>query len=311
MLEPGTSLTQILSINHLYPLSFTITIRHHDWWFWESDDRLRIKARWVNECRFPDSLKTIHLELESLQRKKDQIDWMADMMRDTWHFQTKNLTIFSASKDDVTENTWIGSSTWNDARWVRDETKLEQVEYYIKTVTWQRDASLTRLEASAPDLTAPEEKFKVIEDSTPSLATDELAAAKVPPETDANEAKRLVRVYNDDEEMAFGLFNVDNYYVTDDDNFRYSVSAGGIVYPVRVNGVLRYPTTGAGAELEHGEPQGWTRAARVDEEDGVSELDSDEAGPTHRDAESEVAWFDDGGEAGDGEALERNVRRRN
>ena len=190
-LEAGATLTQILSIDHLYPLNFTITVRHHDWWFWESDEPLHIGARWVNSCRFPDSLKTITLELESLQRKKDQIDWMAEMMKNKWHFQTKNNTIFSASKDDTSETTWSGSSTWNDKRWVRDETKPDQVDYYIKTVVWKRDASPTETNI-APDLTAPRSKFKVIEDSTPYLSTHELQAASVPPGTDANEAKRLV-----------------------------------------------------------------------------------------------------------------------
>lgn len=247
-------------------------------------------------CRFPDSLKTITLELESLQRKKDQIDWMAEMMKNTWRFQTKNNTIFSASKDDTTETTWSGSSTWNDKRWVRDETKPEQVNYYIKTVVWKRDASLTKI-SIAPDLTAPEEKFKVIEDSTPNLSTHELQAAKVPPGTDANEAKRLVRLHNNDE-MDFGLFNTDNYYVTDDDNIRYMVSAGGTVYPARVNGVLRYPTTGAGADLERGEPQGLNEGEEEVEDDGVTELDGGWAGSAYIDEGSNVSSLvDDNGAA--------------
>ena len=129
-------------------------------------------------------------------------------MRNTWHFQTKDGTLFSASKADVTTTTWTGSSTWNEERWVRDETQPEKVEYYIRTVTWKPDRDLDSIKSPAPDLTAPEDKFKVIQDSAPYLDIHALQLAGVPPGVDANEAKRLVLDWNlNGRDIGFGLFD--------------------------------------------------------------------------------------------------------
>lgn len=193
-LESCASLDDILSLPHFYPLSFTITIRHQDWWWWENDERLHIDARWVNECRFPDTIKNINIQLESLQRKKDQIDWIAEMMSTTWQFQSFNGTIYTAAKNDFKATQWTGSSTWESARWVRDETKPGEVDYFVKTVTWKPDKELSTIKTSAQALTAPDH-FKAIQDSTPFLRTSLLKQARVPAGADASEAKRLVREY--------------------------------------------------------------------------------------------------------------------
>ena len=115
------------------------------------------------------------------------------MMTEKWHFQTQNLTVFTASKKDVRTSTWSGSSTWNNRRWVRDEARPEEVDYYIKTVTWRPDSSITETPTPAPPLDAPEDRFKVTQDSTPSLSIGHLLSANVPPGTAANEAKTMVR----------------------------------------------------------------------------------------------------------------------
>jgi hypothetical protein len=191
MLEHGSALSDILRLDHLYPYTVTITIRHHDWWYWEYDNRLRIGAKWVNECRFPDSVRIIKLELESLQRKSNQIDFIAEMMQNTWYFQRNDGTIFSAAKDDVTTSIWTGSSTWENQRWIRDETRPDQVDYYIKTVSWKPDREITTIEKPAPDLLAPD-RFPVIEDASAYLYTWQLSSAGVPPGTGASEAKWMV-----------------------------------------------------------------------------------------------------------------------
>ena len=77
MLENGHKLGQILMLEHFHPRCMTITIRHTDTWFWESDEPLHIGSAWVKACRFPDSLRELRVELESLERKKDQVDCIA------------------------------------------------------------------------------------------------------------------------------------------------------------------------------------------------------------------------------------------
>jgi hypothetical protein len=188
-------LQPVVALEHLYPLHFTITIRHTDWWFWESDERLRIDGKWVNDTRFPDSLQTINLELESLARKAGQIDDVANQVAEKWHFRTQDGTIFTA-RDSMQVSQWTGGSTWNRVRWVRDESKQpEKIEFYVKKVTWVRDRSLFEIPGGgAPDLSVSED-FKVIEDAKPALKTTELAQAGVPPGTSADEARRLVSEY--------------------------------------------------------------------------------------------------------------------
>lgn len=73
-------LKYLLDLPNFCPLRVTITVRHTDWWNWEDDHVLRIAVDWVNKCKFPASVNEIRLELESLSRKKDQIDSVAEQM---------------------------------------------------------------------------------------------------------------------------------------------------------------------------------------------------------------------------------------
>lgn len=192
----GGSLEGVLSLEHLYPLNLTITIRHTDWWFWEHDERLHIEGGWLSEARFPDSLKTINLELESLVRKTNQIDYIADQMADHWHFLTKNGTVFTADKAHMQTSRWNGGSTWNGERWIRDEVpeNPERLDFYIKKITWLPDRALSRVPRFMPRLDVPDD-FKVIQDAKPALRCRLMATAGVPAGADANEARRLVSEY--------------------------------------------------------------------------------------------------------------------
>ena len=114
-----------------------------DWWFWESDERLHIDRQWVWNCRFPDSLREVCMELESLERRKNQIDWIAAEMVKDWHFQKQDGTIMSAREEDCAVSKWSGSSTWQGERWVRDETKPGTNEYYVKMVSWKPNPKMT------------------------------------------------------------------------------------------------------------------------------------------------------------------------
>ena len=77
------------------------------------------------------------MEIESLQRKKNQIDWIASEMLKKWHFKKIDGTIMSATSESCEVSTWSGSSTWEGERWLRDETKPGTNDYYVKTITWK------------------------------------------------------------------------------------------------------------------------------------------------------------------------------
>jgi len=55
------------------PKSLKITIRHSDWWFWERNMRLRIQQHWGNMLVKLKGLEELELELETIERDKDQV----------------------------------------------------------------------------------------------------------------------------------------------------------------------------------------------------------------------------------------------
>lgn len=136
VLEDGPGLRPIVNLDHFNPEVITLTIRHTDWWEWENDSPLRVGAKWVNKCRAPTSLKEFRIAFESLERKRDQVDQIATQAIERWEFEKKDGVIMSAEGCVPKIMRWSGNSTWGDSRWVRDETKSGQVDYYIATVTW-------------------------------------------------------------------------------------------------------------------------------------------------------------------------------
>lgn len=134
------------------PHTFTITIRHTDWWFWETDTPLSINLKWADKCKFPSSVQVLRIELESLERKKAQVDYMAKQMRERWRFARRDDILLTAT-DSESVNRWSGSSTWNGKRWRRDETRPDVLEYYVKTVVF-RPATSTSDKASVDEVTA-------------------------------------------------------------------------------------------------------------------------------------------------------------
>lgn len=136
-LQPGPQLQGILEMQHFHLTCITITIRHTDWWYWESDDPLRIASTFVETCRFPSSLTTLRMELESLERRKNQIDFIAAEMRAKWEFMRQDDVLLSAKTQPLDVTRWTGSSTWHGSRWIRDENRPEELDYYVVTVLFR------------------------------------------------------------------------------------------------------------------------------------------------------------------------------
>jgi hypothetical protein len=189
-LEPGEQLSKILRMRHFFPRKITVTIRHHDWWSWEDDARLRIDSTWVRECRFPASLRELCVELESLQRKKGQVDRIASEMVKHWHFRRQDGMIMSASVEDFKVSCWSGSSTWEDERWLRDETKPGTNEYYVKTITWRPSKERT-LRPNPRDLHVSRD-FPSITNNRSAVRVSSLRRAGIPMDLSASETLRLL-----------------------------------------------------------------------------------------------------------------------
>ncbi|KAH8907036.1 hypothetical protein BR93DRAFT_654759 [Coniochaeta sp. PMI_546] len=147
-LEDG-SLATLLGTPGLRPRRVTLTIRHADWWFWEQDERLRVEGqKWLEgTCEvLPASVREFCVELESLERKRDQVDEIAKQMRERWFFKRKDgVGLFAdvtGGSDEVTR--WSGTSTWNRQRWVRDETEEGKIDYYVVAVWFRQEHVVER-----------------------------------------------------------------------------------------------------------------------------------------------------------------------
>lgn len=138
LLENGRELDRILRLRHFFPRMITITVRHTDFWWWESDQPLRIGGNWVGVCLFPNSVRRLCVEIESLERKKNQIDHLANEMVHKWTFTRRDgVKLQSAGQGDIEITRWSGTSTWQDRRWVRDETSPGTLQYYVATVSFR------------------------------------------------------------------------------------------------------------------------------------------------------------------------------
>lgn len=195
-LEPGTALQSINDWHHFYPRRFTITLRHTDWWHWETDTALRINGRFMSYCQFPNSVQELVFELESIERRKEQINSIAKQMIDKWHFKRKDGVLLSAKDCSIDVMRWSGSSTWEGQRWVRDETRPDTLDYYVATIVFKpvRSTSSDAMQGTGGFLVRDLEVqgFTPITHPTPSLSVFDLEKANVPPGTPADDAIRMV-----------------------------------------------------------------------------------------------------------------------
>ncbi|KAL4960505.1 uncharacterized protein BDV14DRAFT_182434 [Aspergillus stella-maris] len=137
MLEPGNRLQSILSIPFLRPSEVRVTIRYTDFWFWEGTEKLRIEGRWVDECVFPESVKRVVVDFEMIERRKEEVDIIVGQALEKWVFKRKDDRVFTAKREDLTVSRWTGSSMFGGVRWVRDEVRPGQLDYYVLTATWK------------------------------------------------------------------------------------------------------------------------------------------------------------------------------
>lgn len=164
-LEGGGRIRSLVSTPHLRFRTLTVTIRHADWWDWETDEPLCIHTgSWIQYLAsvLPETVTEVCMELESLERKKSQVNAIAEKMARGWYFKRRDgialfadLTCFNEgalqdmdSREDTTETfdekkreelvqRWSGPSTFNGQRWTRDETAPGRLDYYILKVPFR------------------------------------------------------------------------------------------------------------------------------------------------------------------------------
>ncbi|KAH7136841.1 hypothetical protein B0J13DRAFT_587009 [Dactylonectria estremocensis] len=142
-------LAELLEIPHLHPRKVTLTIRHADWWYWEQDKPLHFNGKWmrrVNET-LSDSVREVCIEIETVERKKGQLDAIADFMVNYWSFKRPDGTVLYADDNfwlDRKVERWSGSSTWQGHTWTRDETAPGIIGYYLLSIAFRPQAVVER-----------------------------------------------------------------------------------------------------------------------------------------------------------------------
>lgn len=197
-LEPGRNLQHINDSPHFYPRRFTITIRHTDWWYWEDDMPLRFDSKFVNVCRFPESVTELRFELESIERRKEQIISIAKQMMEKWQFQRKDGVRLSAKGSVMSVTRWSGSSTWGGRRWLRDETRPETLDYYVATIIFRPVRKDLANDEDLDNYQAPKlevKDFSSLVSVPASVPTSLLRAMDVPPGTSAEEVREMKSSY--------------------------------------------------------------------------------------------------------------------
>ncbi|KAL4994520.1 hypothetical protein BDV10DRAFT_176719 [Aspergillus recurvatus] len=137
LLEPGELLQSILDTKHLFPKRVHLTLRYTDFWHWEHNRRLYIGGNWVRTVRLPESVKTFVVDFESLERRKEEVDILVSQAVEKWVFRRKDGRTLSAKSADLATTKWTGSSMFGGERWVRDEVRPGELDYYIVTAAWK------------------------------------------------------------------------------------------------------------------------------------------------------------------------------
>jgi hypothetical protein len=141
-------------LRHFHPKSVTVTLRYTDTWHWEENQALHISGRWCRWMVLPESVTSFKMDLESIVRRKDEVDYIANEAARQWHFKRTDNVHLLAEPSDISISRWTGSSILGGRRWVRDEVRPGQLDYYVATVTWRPSQdSLGDRPRRNPDLT--------------------------------------------------------------------------------------------------------------------------------------------------------------
>lgn len=138
-------LAKIPRLGHMLK-TFKITIRHTDWWYWETDNPLKFEVAWVEallSTPYLINLETFKLELETLRSKRDQMQPIVNRLSKlegrariadpaTWTPSGKKMIV----RDEPTVFTWSGPARINDQEYAPYKG-LDKLDYHVVTLTWK------------------------------------------------------------------------------------------------------------------------------------------------------------------------------
>lgn len=134
-LEDGHQLNRIFALTNFRPSKLTITIRYSDWWFWESNARLKMSQKWLANFSGPPGLRELRVEYETLSWKKDSMLAIVTRNKD-WRLNVRDGGHLSAKDTQLEEWSWTGPSKLGGETW-NHHGEGDSVEYIVVTDTWK------------------------------------------------------------------------------------------------------------------------------------------------------------------------------
>ncbi|KAJ5702672.1 hypothetical protein N7488_010220 [Penicillium malachiteum] len=208
----------VFSMKNFHPKTVTITIRYTDTWEWEQNRALYMEGAWAGRVRLPASVTKLKIDFESIERRKDEVNHIAHELAEKWRFRRSDgVDMVTSGEDSISFSRWTGSSTLGGMRWLRDETRSGQLDYYVGTVTWRPSKELpTDDRLFNPRVQVTWERPAVKSLRYTSVPTERLRNAGVPENSNAEEAVQLLYEYeiqlqrNNDEVMSDDIDSSDS-----------------------------------------------------------------------------------------------------
>ena len=121
------------------PRRLIISVRHSDWWEWELDtplcmDELRYGISWRESFKSFPSLEEFVMELETLERRKAEMDIIAEGVR-KWRIDIGNGRVLKTDGIPLKTCTWNGSTILGGG--LPPPEGATSLPYYVVTITWK------------------------------------------------------------------------------------------------------------------------------------------------------------------------------
>ncbi|KAF2094269.1 hypothetical protein NA57DRAFT_18581, partial [Rhizodiscina lignyota] len=133
-IEDGSNLAKIFRLRNFRPKRLTITFRYSDWWYWESNEDLRMSEEWLARFDGPPGLKELCVEYETLAWKKSQLDAIVARNKD-WKLAVQDGNHLSAADTKLEEWKWNGPSKLAGQTWGHHGDS-DTVEYVVVVDRW-------------------------------------------------------------------------------------------------------------------------------------------------------------------------------
>lgn len=147
---------RVCALPKMRPKHLKITIRHSDWWWWEHNERLSMENPvWGKNLKMIQSLESFEIEMETMERDKDQ-DIAQEMLK--WRFDLFGGRVLTTNGTEIKRGCWIGQSSFGGQyRYIADRNEWEIIQaspvaeygpepglaYHVVTLRWQPEAQTT------------------------------------------------------------------------------------------------------------------------------------------------------------------------